>query len=120
MQSLGLTIKHDFFQKSELIYRPHAFLAQWSVIEADLWMSTQWLKFELAGTKDSVSLMLKSLDSGMWKRNMMVAHPNLINEMVTRIVEMKNTYIEVHHCYTWIILNCPVSRLGNFSIKLVF
>lgn len=61
-------------------------------------MSTYWHKFDLAGTKDSVSLMWKTLDLGMW--NMMVAFPNLINETVTRIVEKKNTYIDVHHLYT--------------------
>lgn len=35
-ESLDLTIKYDFLQKSELVYRPHSFIAQESLIEADL------------------------------------------------------------------------------------
>lgn len=66
-------------------------------------MSIHWHKFELAEMKDSVNLMWKSLDLGMWKRNVMVARPNLRNETVPKIVQMKNTYIGMHHCNTWII-----------------
>lgn len=66
-------------------------------------MSTYWHEFELVEMKDSVNLMWKNSDLGMWKRNMMVAHPSLINEIVARIVEMKNRYIGMHHSYTWII-----------------
>lgn len=48
--------------------------------------------------KDSVNLMWENLDLGTCKRNTMVAHPNPINEIVTKIVEMKNAYMGVHLC----------------------
>lgn len=61
-------------------------------------MSTYWHKSELAEMRYSVNLTWENLDLGTYKRNMIVAHPDLINEIVMKIVEMKNAYIGVHLC----------------------
>lgn len=48
--------------------------------------------------------MWTNLDLGMLKRSIMVAYSNLINEILTKTVEIKNTCIGMLHSYIWIII----------------